>query len=188
MLFHDWLIRMPERIVTVLQAKLADEIAAVGDAGLRLDPPSEYYLPGARLEYQEMSAPCVVVVEQLREGVSGEGQSGDDETHTQTLEVPINVRVIFRFSAWEPLERTGRPQTQHEVVWHTAARYLGALANTLHKWGPDGQTINTIRLTKWITSVLDDQGGQSGQAAAQFTVRCEVEQHNDIRISGGAPV
>lgn len=174
-----------ERIVRVMQAKLGQEIANVADVDITMSVPDvdDYWILGAdQIDRAIITRPIAVIVSQTAPSDVQGPSSGDGATYALHVQMPISVRLFFSADAYQPLNRTGRPQTREEYYGHASRRYAGAIIECLYKYAPDDVSVDRIELTSdMATPITIDGLGLIGSALLEWTVYHEARVPADVR-------
>lgn len=132
-----------ERIITVMQANYATELAdaSIAVTGLPLPAPAstEYYptLESDEATVREQTGPVAVYVWQARPLPTGANestlQSGSPSQSAEIVEIYVSVMVACRQQQHPPITRLGKELTPNDVMAERIHRYLGAVKLTLFK-------------------------------------------------------
>lgn len=172
-----------ERLVQVMRAQYATELAALNDEpNLPLPAPTDagYYLTPEDPD-DVLGNHNVFCFFTATDGRSLDDQfSGGITGNHEWRSFDVACVVMFRTEIHEPVTRTigvaphdtSKKLTEKEVMQYRSEYYVGAMIETIEKYAEDGDTIHEINCIDDAAELYVNQERQVfGMAAAQFRVK-----------------
>lgn len=189
---HSGAIRAMHRIVTVLQANLETEIAAVkasydtdgiteGIAALAIKTPlaaayHTIYSDSTIPDYLRNFDPAVLVWLNSDEELS-DYRSGSPSTIGATQEFELVVMVVFRLAAFTPFTYNAKPVTIEEAQLLAASVYNGAVMQAVLKKACGTDDVLDVLSAGQTREFLADDDARPIEirAATKWTIRQDVQ-------------
>lgn len=177
--------RALERIVSILRAKLGDEVDVLNDTGnvIPTPIPSAYHMLGSEDDISRILAgsgsACFVYP-------SAPTQSQDPRTGDGTVRGRLDVsqyRIVILFKSpagYEEIRFEDQPLSQTETVWRMADVIRGGVIECLHKYAVNSTHIHEVNI---LSDLADIVVFNSSETTGRAVIEVEVWQDVSVPMS-----
>ncbi|MFW5968552.1 MAG: hypothetical protein ACOCV2_13595 [Persicimonas sp.] len=175
---------MTDRIETVMQDELADELADHASEEYPLPAPEDHaWVVGdedVEDAFKHLGSPPIYgsIVYRPSEFMGRASGDGARESYNQTTQTAVGI-VLKRPGGFALPERNGHRLTMRQWMHHRGEKYRGAILNVVTEYVPDGEIISQVDLMSAAVSPPIDQ---KTIVYREAVVVVEVTQHVEVNI------
>lgn len=174
-----------ERIVSILRAKLGEEVDTLNDTGNQIPVPipAAYHMLGSEEDIAMIlngsGSACFVYP-------SAPTQSQDPRTGDGTVRGRLDIsqyRIVILFrkpAGFEPITFEGQELSQTEIVWRMADVLRGGVIECLHKYAVNADHIHEINI---ISDLADIVVINSSETTGRAVIEVEVWQDVSVPMN-----
>lgn len=168
------------RLVKVLKAQVATEVALLNDTGNMIPLPLDvdYYVAGSEEEFSRIltanNAACFIYP--LSPSVVEAPRTGDGTQRAKLHRTTFRVLYVFKFpAAYTNYQVEGRNVTHTELVFHLSDRIMGGALNVIYKHAVNLTDIHEVEILNQYADVVTlNNNDLTGRAVLEIDVLQDV--------------